>query len=596
MFPRYLLVLLLSIFSFTAFSQNYRLFINIVDKDTTFNPASLGLKTIFPSRELASKYIFDLPSFLAAKGYSTASVDSIYLQGESTHIDLFLGRKYAWDKINTDKVDPKILEASGWNKKQLRGNRQDFSAIQSSKQGIINYYSRNGYPFAEVSLDSIRTNDNKITGQLKVNKGVLYHIDSIRVYGKFKIKNNFLQHYLSLPDGSVYNSDHLQAISKRLLELPYVQEQQRWNLTMLGTGATVNLYLQPKRSNQVDVLIGFAPATTTEGKTQLTGTVNLNLKNALGNGETILLNWQQLQKQSPKLNMGYQHPYIFNSPLGLDLQFNLFKQDSAYVQLNGRIGAEYLLRANQSLNVFYQSQRTFLLSGGYDTTAIKITKLLPQNIDISSNNLGVDYNYTTTDYKYNPRKGSQLSVFAAAGLKNIIKNSEIINLKDPNDSAFNFASLYDSLNSRSYQFNIRVSASHYFPSGKRSAWKLALNSGIFHSPFIFKNELFRIGGYRLLRGFDEESIYADKYAVVTTEFHYLTGLNSYLYLFNDIGFTSTQFQSVSFSNNFISAGFGLSFETKAGLLNVSYAIGNRNDVPFNFKEASKIHFGYINYF
>jgi hypothetical protein len=38
------------------------------------------------------------------------------------------------------------------------------------------------------------------------------------------------------------------------------------------------------------------------------------------------------------------------------------------------------------------------------------------------------------------------------------------------------------------------------------------------------------------------------------------------------------------------------FETKFGLLNLSYAIGKRNDIKFNIREASKIHFGYINYF
>jgi hypothetical protein len=35
---------------------------------------------------------------------------------------------------------------------------------------------------------------------LKVNKGPLYHIDSIRLYGKVKISKNFLNHYLNIPN------------------------------------------------------------------------------------------------------------------------------------------------------------------------------------------------------------------------------------------------------------------------------------------------------------------------------------------------------------------------------------------------------------
>jgi outer membrane protein assembly factor BamA len=99
-----------------------------------------------------------------------------------------------------------------------------------------------------------------------------------------------------------------------------------------------------------------------------------------------------------------------------------------------------------------------------------------------------------------------------------------------------------------------------------------------------------------LRGFNEESIYASQYAVFTAEYRYLTGLNSYLFGFTDVGITKTHFQTTNFANNFISAGIGLNLESKFGILNLSYAIGKRNDVKFNLSEASKIHFGYINYF
>jgi outer membrane protein assembly factor BamA len=585
----------------TKSSNQFSLFIRFVDKDTSFKPQSLGLQTSFVNKVTATDYIYSLPATLAAKGYPTASVDTVYMDSTSAHIDLFLGQQYSWSEIRTDSVEKRVLESTGWNKKFLKSKKFDFERLEALKQSIITYYGRNGYPFARVMVDSIRilpssSQTSFITGILKVDKGVLYHIDSIHIYGKAKIKNSFLQRYLGIPNGSVYNSDKLQAISKKILDLQYLQEQQRWDINMLGTGSILNLYLQPKRSSQVDVLIGVLPGSSTTNKTQVTGNVNLNLKNALSYGETILVNWQQLQKQSPKLNLGYQHPYIFNFPIGLDFSFDLYKKDSAYIQVNSRLGVQYILSSTQTASVFYQVQRTFLLSGGYDTNAIRVTKRLPQNIDVSANNIGIEYNYSNTNYRYNPRKGNEFTAYGTAGLKNIIRNNDIISIKDPSDPTFNFASLYDFLKSRTYQFNIRLYAAHYIPSGKRSAWKLGLNTAIFQSPFIFRNELYRIGGYKLLRGFDEESVFANKYLVYTTEFRYLTGLNSYLYLFNDIGFTQTHFQSTSFNNNFIGTGVGLSFETKVGILNVTYAIGKRDDVPFNFKQASKIHFGYINYF
>jgi outer membrane protein assembly factor BamA len=421
----------------------------------------------------------------------------------------------------------------------------------------------------------------------------LYHVDSISIKGKAKISNSFLQHYLGISKGSIYNREKLDLVSKRILELPYLQEQQPSELLMLGTGSILNLYLQPKRSSQVNFLIGFLPGNPETGKLQLTGDVNLNLKNTLGMGETILLNWQQLQLKSPRLNIGFQQPYIFKSPFGIDFSFEIFKKDSAFIQLNAQLGVQYLLSASQSGKLFIQKQNTFLLASGIDTNQIKATKVLPYNIDVSSVNVGLDYDFNNTNYRFNPKNGNEVKLLATVGIKSIEKNNDILNLTDPD---FNYAALYDSLKLKSYQFRIKATGAHYFPVGKRSTLKMIVNAGIYNSPSIFRNELFQIGGYKLLRGFDEESIYATQYGVTTAEYRYLVGLNSYLFSFIDAGWAKNKYQSVNVSNNFISAGIGILFETKLGLLNMSFAVGKRNDVNFNLSQSSKIHFGYINYF
>ena len=67
--------------------------------------------------------------------------------------------------------------------------------MRLQEQKIIEYFQNSGYPFAAVSLKNIEIKDDKINAELQVTKGPLYHIDSIRVYGKVKIKKLFLQHY-----------------------------------------------------------------------------------------------------------------------------------------------------------------------------------------------------------------------------------------------------------------------------------------------------------------------------------------------------------------------------------------------------------------
>jgi hemolysin activation/secretion protein len=111
---------------------------------------------------------------------------------------------------------------------------------------------------------------------------------------------------------------------------------------------------------------------------------------------------------------------------------------------------------------------------------------------------------------------------------------------------------------------------------------------------FFRNELFQIGGNRLLRGFDEESQFVSQYGVGTVEFRLLTGLNSNFFTFIDGGWGKYPLDKVQ-SHTYFSTGAGLSFQTKAGLLNVTYAVGKRDDVEFNLRQ-SKIHIGFVSFF
>jgi outer membrane protein assembly factor BamA len=571
----------------------YQLNIQFVDKDNSFNAEPLKLQNAFAGKTACGQYIQQLITLLSSKGYPTASVDSIFENDNATTIHLFLGKQYQWIKLTPDGIEKAAMDDSRFKEKDYEGKLLNIQQLLALQQKILDYYEKNGYPFAEIFLDSIRLDDNKMNALLRANKGPLYHIDSIRVFGKAKISKKFLRHYLGISDGSLYNKEKLDLVSKRLLELPYLQEVQPADVTMLGRGSILNLYLAPKRSSQANFLIGFLPSAGQSGKLQLTADVNLDLKNALSNGETILLKWQQLQPKSPRLNLGYQQPYIFNSNFGFDFAFDLFKKDSTFLQINAQVGLQYLLSTNQSGKIFGQWQKSFLLGTGVDTNLVKITKQLPPNIDVTSVNIGLEYEWNKTDYRLNPRTGNEIKLTGAVGIKNIKKNNEILGLKDP---LFNYASLYDSVKARSYQFRIKLSAAHFFPVGKQATVKTAFTGGLFISPSTFRNELFQIGGYKLLRGFNEESIYATQYAVLTAEYRYRLKLNSYMFGFVDGGWVKNKYQSVDLNNNFIGVGLGLAFETRFGLLNISYAAGKRNDVKLNLREASKIHFGYVNYF
>ena len=573
----------------------YALHVKFSSSDSLIRSTSLGIPPSFKDRTDCTEYIYKLTDILRKKGFTAASVDSIQFDSTAAFLQLYIGERFTWSHINTRPEDVSLLENAGWNTKKWLGKPAEPGVLHLEEIQLLNYLENNGYPFARISLDSVSIFQGAIQGLLKLEKGPLYKIDSIRVIGSAKISIEFMERYLGIPEGSIYKKDRLLMISRRIRELPFVQEERTWTLNMLGTGSILNLYLKPRKSSQIDALVGFMPNSNQQqgAKLLVTGEATIVLRNPFGNGEYLALNWQQLQVQSPRLNLGYQQPYIFNSSFGVDVLFNLFKKDSTYLQINALMGLQYILSANQSGKVFLQWQKSFLLGNAVDTNLVIATKRLPPDIDVNAINVGLDYNWNKTDYRLNPRTGNEFRITASAGIKTIGRNNEIISIKDP---SFNYGSLYDSLKEKSYQFRIRVAAAHYFPLGKQAALKTALNLGIFQSPGTFRNELFQIGGYRLLRGFDEESIYATQFGVLTTEYRYRLALNSFLFGFVDAAWVKNKYQSVNLSNTFIGTGGGLAFETRFGLLNISYALGKRDDVKFNFRESQKIHFGYVNYF
>ena len=572
-------------------SREILLKIHFVDKDSSFKPEGVKLESRFKNDSIARAYIYSLPKQFNSAGYPLSSIDSFALFNGNYFIKFYVGDRYKLMSLKRGNIDAEALEETGVLKSSTKAANLNLNQVEIIKQKLLNYYENHGYPFAKISLDSIRFENNNMSAVLNVDKSILYKIDSIRINGVAKINNNYLQQYLGIPNGMLYSTEKLALVDKKIADNAFVSSIQPSEIIMLGSGSILNLFLKPKKSSQVNFLVGFLPDPLNEGKIQLTGDVNLDLKNTMGSGERIFFKWQQLQRKSPKLNLGFNIPYVLKSSFGTDFLFELYKKDSSYLQVNGQLGIQYTISTEKTGKLFVQMQSTNLLSGAIDTNKIRVSKKLPDIIDVNSVNVGLEFSFNRTNYKFNPVKGFDISTIVLTGIKKIKQNNDIISLKD---AGFNYASLYDSIGKKNYQIRFKNVTIKYFPLGKQSTLKAAINSGIYLSPEIFRNELLRIGGFNILRGFDEESIYADKYLVSTAEFRYLTGLNSYLFGFIDFGITGNRI--INTVNNFIGSGIGIVLETKIGILNVSYAVGKRDDINFNLREASKLHFGYVNYF
>ena len=570
----FLLLLLWSVIN--SYAQAVQLQIKPVDD---FNIDSIvNIKKSFKSKPECYEYINRLSSILQSKGFISASIDSIKEQDQKVVLNLFLGRRWQWGILQLPNDLKQIPDIN-------------FKDIKNLPESILIYFENHGYPFAKISFDSITfTNNNTINATLKLDKGFEYRLDSIRVLGNLKINNTFLQQYLNIKKNDLYNANNLQNISSRLKQLSYLKEFKNWDVLMLNSSYLLNLYLKTVNQNKFDAIIGFLPNNNqTDGKLLLTVDAKLNLYNAFANGEHITFNWQQIQPQSPRIDIGFQQPFIFKSKLGFSFNFNLYKRDSAFLNINANVGLDFSLTNQSYLKVFLNNFNTRIIDA--DTTQIIAKKKLPSILDMNIANLGVEYHYNhTIGSRISKRKGFEYSISTSFGQKKITENNSITSIKA---DGFNYKTLYDSINKNTYQIKAKLAANYYAALSKLSLLKLSLNYGILNSGNYLQNELYQIGGFKLLRGFDEENIFTNQYLVNSVEYRYLFDVNSYFFGFTDWGYAENK--TTKTSNTYLGVGLGLALETKQGILNVSFAVGKRNDLPFSFK-ASKIHIGIITNF
>ncbi len=89
------------------------------------------------------------------------------------------------------------------------------------------------------------------------------------------------------------------------------------------------------------------------------------------------------------------------------------------------------------------------------------------------------------------------------------------------------------------------------------------------------NELLRFGGINSIRGFNENSLQANLFSSLLTEYRYILAPNLYVHSIIDYGYFKDQ--STKTDGNLVGLGFGFGLLTRNGLLNIVYANGSTKD-------------------
>lgn len=528
------------------------------------------------------------------QSFLSANVDSVWSIVNQKHVKLYIGNAIPLAYLTFEDIPEEILYTIGYNPKLLKNELASQKTISLYTKRILTYYENHGYPFAQLLVNQVQNSSEglKITYRLDKYKKQIF--DSIRIVGTAKVSPTFLENFLQIVEGEDYNESLVRQMDRKLKTLAFLQLTQATELYFSNDKAHLIIHADKRKSDKINGLIGFAPNSENKNKGVLiTGEFDLELHNLFQSAKEFSLNWKSFLERSQKLHVGAGIPFIFSSPLGIQGEFNLFKSDTLFLNLNSKLAVNYLISSGDKLSMFYENQSTSLIT--VDTAQIRQQKRLPSTNSVRTNYYGLDFFRSRLDYPFNPRKGLQVYLKGAMGFKSIQKDSRIAKIKYNENGVI--TTLYDSIKLKFNQYNLATKVDYFIPLGRSSTFLMSANVETLIADKIYVNEQIRLGGFSSLRGFDEESLFATSYGLINLEYRYLLGLNSYLQLFWNGAYIQNKVEENTGPEEDTPFGFGagISFETNGGIFNIAYAIGKQQNNPIEFKTA-KVHFGLTGYF
>jgi outer membrane protein assembly factor BamA len=556
--------------------------VSLVSIDASERSASFwkGIHKTYQEKDSASVLLLAKQIQLKAinKGFIASQYRVIQKDSANYQIQVQLGDQYRWIQLKANPLYRDILFKAGYKSIDYANQPIKFSKLENIFEKALQICDNTGHPFADIRLDSINIDGPKVSGFIRLELNQFIKIDSIIIKGNSRISPYFINNYLGIKAGRAYQESKIVAIESRLKELPYIKSIKPYEFTFTPAASKLVLYLDNKKANQFDGVLGFLPNERT-GKIEFTGQAHLKLQNALNRGELIDIDWRRLQLNSRDIKAKVTYPYLINTPLGLDLNFKLFQRDTIFIDVTQHAGLQYLLSGNNFFKFFVNNRSLSLVS----TTGLDMLSTLPDYADVKTLTYGLGVKYEQTDYRFNPRKGYRVSANVATGNKKIIKNPKIN------------AALYEDVNLKSVLYNGDLQADLFIPVMRQSTINIGLKAAGMQTEEVFLNEAYRIGGNNSVRGFDEESIYATSYGIANLEYRFLFEQNSFLFLFGNAAWYELDTEKSYLKDTPYGFGAGVSFQTKAGIFSISYALGKQFDNPLLLR-AAKVHFGIVSVF
>lgn len=514
--------------------------------------------SLLDQNELTNKFWLELID----KGYLNSSIDSIKNDSITKRTFISSGSQINLKDYNLNYNSNNQFKFGDFKFNRLK--KLNLSKLLRTIEDMLIDLNSNGYPFARINLSSSFLDTTSISINFNISEGPFIKIDSIFCPGIKEKDRSLVLKIIGLKHGDPFDKNKIQDISKNINSVNYINEIKPCEYEFVNGSVNLFTYNKIKNTNLINGIIGIQP--DNNGQIKLTGNVNMDLYNSIKMGEEFHLNWRRMFNASQFLSTSIELPFLFSSNLNLNGSIEMFKKDTSFFNFESKIGLDYLINPIEKIGVFGASNSSTNLNENSNYLSTK------------TNDFGVSIDFSKTNNIYNPFKGFEIKIEGKVGLKKTVYNS------NSNQS--------DEI---SPNYNLFGKVSKFIPIGKRKTIKLSNQFGSILNENLFENELYRIGGYKTLRGFDEESIWVSSFSISTIEFRYLLEEKSNVFIFGDVAWSEKKITDFYENNWRFGIGSGISFQTQNGLLTLIYSLGKLKEQSFLFR-SGKIHIGFTSFF
>jgi outer membrane translocation and assembly module TamA len=550
--------------SFASLAQNVKAKLQVIDvKGKTIVNES---KSLSNKLEVLTWYKGQLNKQWSS-GYPMANLQINQLDSNEFEAMIFQN-----DALLIEKISLKQIEED-WQQRlrrifQVQNIEMNKSNIALLLGLALSELENNGYPFANVWLDSITVKNGNIQAQLFLDKGPYFVFKLFEVDPEVKVSPYFLNRFLGFKPGEPFNYKKAARIDEAISSLPYLEEIFPSEVSFSDEGfVRIRLYLENVQVSSFDGIIGAAPNAAQDGTTLFTGQLDFRLRNPFARGTSFDFAFEKFQESSQKLNSRVEIPFILSSPLGLETKFDLLRVDTLYINVETLLGLNYFFNGSSKLSFYFNQFRAYPLNRSGDN--------LNRYNDLRTRNYGISYTFQKLDYMPNPLKGLDLNLNGRLGTKTVF---ELTNEKQTT-VAF-------------YQHKI----DYYIPLANKLTVMLRNRVQVTYDSSFTQNQVTWVGGLKSIRGFNEGEIPVKNFAQQTIELRYLVDRNSHAKVFYDLALlTQVNQQNAVTQNWYQGLGLGFNFKTGPGIFTINYAIGRAEQSTISLTNG-KVHFGFVSYF